>query len=81
MALNSGGPTATSTVAAPIAAGPCTEVTVRNEDGAINMKVGNASAQNYTLGPGNAVKLRVTNRNLVWVKSASATPSYTWIST
>lgn len=79
MALGSG-TLVLSTAAAAVAQQPCIEASLHNNDAAINMLVGNASAQNYTLGPGQTVRLRVKNLNQVYVKSASATPtlSYIW---
>ncbi len=79
MALGSGS-VATAVTAAAVAQQPCNEASLHNNDGSINMLVGNASAQNYTLGPGQTVRLRVKNLNQVYVKSASATPtlSYIW---
>lgn len=80
MALQSG-TLALSVTAAALSAGPCREVSIHNNDGAINVLVGNSTAQNYSLGAGQTVKLAVANRNQVWLKSASATPTVSWIST
>lgn len=79
MALVSG-TQATSVTAAALPAGPCRSVVVHNDDAAIIMSVGNSSTQSYTLGPGQSVKIQVTNRNQVYVKAASATPTLSYIS-
>lgn len=83
MALQSGTMTLTQQqTAVPVTAGPCREVTLHNDDAAaLVIKVGNNTAQNYTLGPGQAIKIPVTNRNLVWVKcSTAASPVMSWLS-
>ncbi len=71
---------ALSTAAAALGDHPCTEVSLANNDASINMLIGNASAQNFTLKPGQTVTVRVRNTNQVYAKSASATPtlSYIW---
>jgi hypothetical protein len=70
---------ALTTTAAALNAHPCTEASVHNNDAAINVLVGNAAAQNYTLGPGQTVRLRVKNTNQIYAKSASGTPTLSMI--
>jgi hypothetical protein len=58
----------------------CHQVVVHNDDGAIAIKIGNASAQNYTVSAGQSSgPIQVTNINQVYVKSASATPTCSYI--
>jgi hypothetical protein len=70
---------ALSTTAAALNAHPCVECSIHNNDASINMLIGNASAQNYSLGPGQTVRLRVKNTNQVYAKSASGTPTLSMI--
>lgn len=83
MAVLASGTKALSVTAAAVANQPCHELTIHNEEpaGGINLKVGNATAQNFTVSPLGSVKLMVTNANQVYVKSASGTPNMTWIAT
>jgi predicted RNA methylase len=79
MAIIGTGTKVLSVTAATLGNLACHQVEVHNDDGAINMKVGNASAQNYTLGPGNSVQIQCTNINQVYIKSASATPTCSYL--
>lgn len=81
MAVNSGTMATNASTATPLTAGACREVTIHNDDASIVVKVGNAGAQNYSLGAGQACHVQVSNRNQVYVKSASATPTVSWLST
>jgi hypothetical protein len=79
MALNSG-TQALSTTAVNLGNGPCRGVQVHNNDAAIAILVGNAGAQNYTVAPGGSTgRIEVGNRNMVYVKSASGTPTCSWL--
>jgi hypothetical protein len=80
MAVNSGTVSGVnSTTAVIIASRPCRKVTVHNDDGSIIVKLGNASAQNFTLGPGQSTTLYVVNANQVYVKSVSGSPVVTYL--
>lgn len=81
MALGTG-TQALSTTAVQLPNHPCNEATVFNDDGAIVIKVGNASAQNASIAVGsNSGPIQVRNTNQLWVKSASGTPtcSFLWV--
>lgn len=57
----------------------CTEVLVQNDPGsAVNIKVGNATSQSVVLTPGQSYSISVKDVSLVFVKSASATPTVNW---
>jgi hypothetical protein len=80
MAVNSG-TKATSTTAAQLGTQPCRGVQVHNNDGSINVLIGNSSSQSFTLGPGQATgRISVSNVNQIYVKSASGTPTVSWLS-
>jgi predicted RNA methylase len=69
-----------STTAAALGALACHQVVVHNDDAAIAIKIGNASAQNYTVtAGGSSGPIAVTNINQVYVKSASGTPTCSYI--
>lgn len=82
MAVNSGTVSGVNASTAVIVASRvCRKVVIHNDDGAINVKLGNASAQNFTLGPGQSASVYVTNANQVYVKAASGTPVVTYLTT
>lgn len=69
-----------STTAAVLGALSCHQVVVHNDDASIAIKVGNATAQNYTVtAGGNSGPIAVTNINQVYVKSASGTPTCSYL--
>lgn len=74
------GTQALSTTAVQLPNVPCTEALLSNNDAAIAMLVGWTQAkQQYTLTPGEAVRLRVKNLNQLWAKSASGTPTLSYL--
>jgi hypothetical protein len=58
-----------------------TDVSIHNNDGSINVLVGNAAAQNFSLGAGQTLHCRVVNLNQIWVRSASGTPTLSYFCT
>lgn len=79
MAINSG-TQALSTTAVSLGNGPCRGVQIHNNDAAIAILVGNASSQSYMVAPGGSTgRIEVGNRNQVYVKSASGTPTCSWL--
>lgn len=73
---------ALSTSAVALDNHPCRWANVHNNDGSINILIGGTStAQSFTLGPGeNTGPIPINNTNRLFVKSASGTPtcSYMW---
>jgi hypothetical protein len=79
MAINSG-TKALSTTAAQLGSQPCKGVQIHNNDPAIAILVGGAAAQNYTVAPGGQTgRIEIGNINQVYVKSASGTPTCSWL--
>jgi hypothetical protein len=76
------GSQATSTTAAPLNGGTSqavSEVLVTNRDAAIAMLVGSATSQSTPLPAGAYVVIPVDDLNKVYVKSASGTPTVSWL--
>lgn len=74
------GTQALSTNAVQLPAQPCIEVALSNPDAAIAMSIGwSATTQTFVLPPGSTVVIQATNLNQLWAKSASATPTLTYI--
>jgi hypothetical protein len=72
-----------STTAAQLPNHPCSGVIINNDDAAIAVLIGATSgAQNLKLAAANQSGfIPVRNSNLIWVKSASGTPtvSFLWL--
>jgi predicted deacylase len=77
-AVASGTVTAT-TVAAALPSQACSEVRIQN-DGAVDIFVGGAAGQAYRIVAGQSDSFKVTNVDLLYVKSASATCLVNWFS-
>ena len=77
MAMGSGTKALSTTPVQLHAGRPCAEVTVCNDDAAIDILIGHVSGtQSFRVKPGtNSGPMHVRNLNLVWVKSASGTPT------
>lgn len=74
------GTQALSVAAIQLPAQPCNRVSLRNNDAAIAMLIGwNTTTQSYTLPAGAAVEIRCQNLNQLWAKSASATPTLSYL--
>lgn len=72
--LNQGTDATVTTSAKQLAAQSCREVIVQNDpDNTGDMLVGNSAAQVFQLTPGQAIRLPVSNVNLVYVKMTSGT--------
>lgn len=79
MAVNSG-TLVLSTTAANLGNGACKGIQIHNNDAAIAILVGGASSQSLTISPGgSSSRIEVQNRNQVYVKSASGTPTCSWL--
>lgn len=58
----------------------CTQVSLRNNDAAIAMLIGwSSGTQTYTIPAAQEVTIRTTNLNMLWAKSASGTPTLSYI--
>lgn len=72
-----------STTAAKLPDHPCQAVILNNDDAAIAMQIGgNSTTQNLKLPPAQqSAMIPVRNTNQLWIKSASGTPtvSFLWI--
>lgn len=71
---------ALSTTAAALANHPCRFVTITNNDASISMLLGNSASQSLTLKPATSITFPINNTNKIYAKSASGTPtlSYMW---
>lgn len=72
---------ALSTTAAAMPNHPCRWVIINNDDASIAMKLGDSGSQDLTIPAGaNTGPLPVRNTNQIYLKSASGTPtiSYLW---
>ncbi len=68
----------TTAIQLPSVAG--NEVSIRNNDASISMLIGvNATTQSYTLPPLTEVSFRLKNLNNLWAKSASGTPTLSYL--
>jgi len=80
VAVNSG-TLALTTTAVQLGSRSIKGVTIHNNDGSINVLVGGAGTQSFTISPGGTSgRIVVANLNQVWVKSASGTPTVSWLS-
>lgn len=74
------GTQALSTSAIQLPAQPCLEVALTNNDASIDMLIGWTSAkQSFTLKAGQTVTVQAQNTNQLWAKSASGTPTLSYI--
>lgn len=74
------GTQALSTSALQLPAQPCRAVNLRNNDASINMLIGwNSTAQSYSLAPLQSCRVECTNLNQLWAKSASGTPTLSYL--
>lgn len=74
------GTQALSTTAVQLPAQPCTRVALTNNDAAIAMLIGwNSTTQSYTLAAGQSVVVKCSNLNQLWAKSASGTPTLSYL--
>jgi hypothetical protein len=72
--------TATTTASAIAGSQAITKVLIRSDpSNAVNVLCGNATTQNTILEPGDGLSLEITNLNLLFCKSASATASVSYI--
>lgn len=70
----------TTAVQLPNQAAPSGWVGIRNNDGAIAILIGwNATTQSYTIPAGQQQQIRCQNLNQLWAKSASGTPTLSYI--
>lgn len=67
--------------ATPVAAStPCSTIFVQaSPDNTVDLFVGNATAQPIQLGPGATISVPLTNTNLLYGKSASASVTLNWL--
>ena len=74
------GTQALSTTAVQLPAQPCLEVALTNNDASIAMLIGwTSSKQSFTLPATQTVVVQATNLNQLWAKSASGTPTLSYI--
>lgn len=75
------GTMALTTAAAQMPAAPFTWASIRNNDAAIAMLIGwNSTTQSYTLPAGQQLTVdKAGNLNEMWIKSASGTPTMSYI--
>jgi len=74
------GTQALSTTAVQLPAQPCLEVALTNNDASIAMLIGwNAITQSFTLAAGSSVVIQAQNLNQLYAKSASGTPTLSYI--
>jgi hypothetical protein len=74
------GTQALSTTALQLPSQPCTRVNLRNNDASIAMLIGwNSTTQSFTIPAGGGASIRLTNLNQLWAKSASGTPTMSYI--
>jgi hypothetical protein len=74
------GTQALSTTAVRLPAQACTQVAITNNDASIAMLLGwNSTTQSFTLTAGSTVTFRVTNLNNLYAKSASGTPTLSYL--
>lgn len=66
-----------STTALQLPNHPCKGVQIHNDDASIAIKIGeNSTTQNLTVAPGGSTsRIEIGNTNMIWVKSASGTPT------
>jgi hypothetical protein len=69
-----------STAALQLPSAPCVQASIRNNDASIAILIGfTSTAQNYTIPAGGEVTIRVRNVNRLWAKSASGTPTLSYL--
>lgn len=74
------GTQALSTTAVQLPAQPCKAVNLRNNDAAIAMLVGwNSTTQSYTIPAGQYARIECANLNQLYAKSASGTPTLSYL--
>lgn len=74
------GTQALSTTPVQLPAQPCLEVSIANNDASIAVLIGwNATTQTYTIAAGHSVVVQAQNLNQLWAKSASGTPTLSYI--
>jgi hypothetical protein len=74
------GTQALSVTAIQLPAQPCLEVAITNNDASIAMLIGwNATTQSFTLPATQTVVIQATNLNQLYAKSASGTPTLSYI--
>jgi hypothetical protein len=74
------GTQALSTAALQLPPVPCRAVNIRNNDASINMLVGwNSTTQSYSVPATQAVRIECGNLNQLWAKSASGTPTLSYL--
>lgn len=74
------GTQALSTTAVQLPAQPCRGAIIANNDAAINVLVGwNSTTQALVVAPGNSVHIECGNLNQLYAKSASGTPSLSYL--
>ena len=58
----------------------CREVLVQNDpDNAGNLLVGNSTAQEVTLTPGQSITIPIISLSLIWVKMSTGTGTANWL--
>ena len=74
------GTQALSTTAVQLPAQPCKAVLVTNNDASIAMLLGwNSTTQSFTLRPSTSVRIECGNLNQLYAKSASGTPTLSYL--
>jgi hypothetical protein len=74
------GTQALSTTPVQLPAQPCLEVAITNNDASIAMLIGwTVGTQNFTLPATQTVVIQATNLNQLYAKSASGTPTLSYI--
>jgi hypothetical protein len=74
------GTQALSTTAVQLPNQSCNWASIRNNDAAIAVLIGWTSAtQSYTIPAGQHAQVKVTNLNQLWAKSASGTPTLSYL--
>lgn len=74
------GTQALSTTPVQLPAQPCLEVSIANNDASIVVLIGwSAATQAYSIAAGGSVVVQATNLNQLYAKSASGTPTLSYI--
>lgn len=74
------GTQALTTAAVQLPAQPCIEVAITNNDASIAILLGwNVTTQSFTLPAGGTVVVQANNLNQLYAKSASGTPTLSYI--
>jgi hypothetical protein len=76
------GQLAATTTAAALGNQACSAVLVQNDSGnSVNMLIGDANNQYFSLKPGQAITIPCSNVSKVYAKTASSTGNANWIAT